>query len=67
MSIKKFIQEKLYVIDNVKKIKIILTSHKTKKNETNISEPLRPAKNIIAVASGKCGVGKSITAINIAL
>ena len=32
-SIKKFIQEKLYVIDNVKKVDIILTSHKTKKND----------------------------------
>ena len=32
-SIKKFIQEKLYVIDDVKKVEIILTSHKTKKNE----------------------------------
>ena len=32
-SIKKFIQEKLYVIDNVKKVEIILTSHKTKKHD----------------------------------
>ena len=52
-SIKKFIQEKLYVVDDVKKVEIILTSHKTNKNDSNINKPLRPAKNIIAVASGK--------------
>ena len=66
-AIKKFIQEKLYFVDKVKKIEIILTSHKTKTFSSNLNKQLKPAKNIIAIASGKGGDGKSTTAINIAL